>query len=287
MTRRTRTTTVLALSIGFASLAGYGMYRALGSIAVREVEVTSYQVVVTTAPLSTGVLLQASDVKLVPWPSAAPVPGAFTDLKSVLNRGLLTSLLANEPITADRLAPVEAGGGLTPTIRSGMRAMSVKVNEVIGVAGFVVPGTRVDVLVTIRRGTDNTMTRTVVSNAQVLTAGTRSDQEKAATDEPIPSTVVTLVVTPADAERIALAQTEGQIMLALRNPLDTAVSDAPGIGTAALMGAQAAPAPAATTGVPRASAPPAPRAPVPQSSAPGPYTVEVIRAAKRSDEALR
>ena len=281
MTRAARTTAVLSLSIAFASVAAYGMYRVVGSIAVREVEVTSYQVVVTTAPLATGVLLQASDVKLVPWPAAAPVAGAFTDIKTVINRGLLTPLLANEPITADRLAPVSAGGGLTPSIRSGMRAMSVKVNEVIGVAGFVVPGTRVDVLVTIRRGTDDTMTRTVVSNAQVLTAGTRNDQEKPEGAESIPSTVVTLVVTPADAERIALAQAEGQIMLALRNPLDTAVSDAPGIGTAALMGAQTVPAPVATTGVSR---PPPPR---PAAAAgPRPYSVEVIRGAKRSDEAL-
>jgi pilus assembly protein CpaB len=97
----------------------------------------------------------------------------------------------------------------------GMRALSVKVNEVIGVAGFVVPGTRVDVLVTIREK-DESRTRVAVSNVQILTAGTRYDQENAG--RPIPATVVTLLVTPEDSERIALAQTEGQLMLSLRNP---------------------------------------------------------------------
>ena len=103
-----------------------------------------------------------------------------------------------------------------------MRAISVKVNEVVGVAGFVVPGTRVDVMVTLsgKNRDEDSMTRVVVSNAQVLTAGTRYDQEKAKDGAPIPSTVVTLLVTPDDGERVALAASEGQIMLTLRNPLD-------------------------------------------------------------------
>ena len=100
-----------------------------------------------------------------------------------------------------------------------MRAISVRVNEVVGVAGFVVPGTRVDVFVTLKRQTDSE-TRIVVSNVQVLTAGTRYDQEKAKAGEAMPSSVVTLLLTPEDAERMVLASTEGQIMLALRNPLD-------------------------------------------------------------------
>ena len=104
-----------------------------------------------------------------------------------------------------------------------MRAISVKVNEVVGVAGFVVPGTRVDVMVTLtnRQQDSLSMTRVVVSNVQVLTAGTRYDQENAKDGKPIPSTVVTLLVSPEDGERVALAASEGQIMLTLRNPLDT------------------------------------------------------------------
>jgi pilus assembly protein CpaB len=159
--------------------------------------------------------------------------------------------------------------------------MSVKVNEVVGVAGFVVPGTKVDVLVTLRRN-EESMTRTVVSNVQVLTAGTRYDQEKAKDGEPIPSTVVTLMVSPQDAEKITLAQTEGQVMLALRNPLDTEQTDTQGIRSAALLG-QPAPAPVikVTKAAPRAVAvqPPAPASKL--------YTVEAIRAAKRTEEVVR
>ena len=291
MSRNGRTFAVLVLAVALAGLATYGVYRAISSIPVREVEVANYKVVVAGKPLSVGALLTADDVKLVSWPARSPVVGGFTDVKDVVNRGLLVSVLENEPITASRLASIEAGGGLPPSIPTGMRAMSVKVNEVIGVAGFVVPGTRVDVLMTIRGATANdTMTRTVVSNVQVLTAGTRYDQEKAREGEPIPSTVVTLMVTPEDAERITLAQVQGQIMLALRNPLDTAMTDTPGIRTGALMG-EPAPQPVVRrtpTGPRIVSRPPAPR---PPASPPPPvnpvYTVEAIRAAKRSEEVVR
>jgi Flp pilus assembly protein CpaB len=141
----------------------------------------------------------------------------------VLDRGLIATVDENEPLTAAKLAPLGAGAGLPPSIPPGMRAVSVKVNEVVGVAGFVVPGTRVDVMVTLtnRQAQQESMTRVVVSNVQVLTAGTRYDQENAKDGKPIPSTVVTLLVSPEDGERIALAGSEGQIMLTLRNPLDT------------------------------------------------------------------
>jgi pilus assembly protein CpaB len=169
-----------------------------------------------------------------------------------------------------------------------MRAMSVKVNEVIGVAGFVVPGTKVDVLVTLGGRTDESMTRTVVSNVQVLTAGTRYDQEKAKDGEPIPSTVVTLMVTPPDAERIALAQSQGQIMLALRNPLDVEDTETPGVRTANLFSqAPAAPSPpVARASNPRPRAASAPAAAVAAPEAPRPYTVETIKAAKRTIEEI-
>ena len=98
-------------------------------------------------------MLGPSDVKLVAWPASSPVAGGYTKVEEVVNRGLIAPVVENEPLTATKLAPIEAGAGLAPTIATGMRAISVKVNEVIGVAGFVVPGTRVDVVVTIgKRG---------------------------------------------------------------------------------------------------------------------------------------
>jgi pilus assembly protein CpaB len=170
-----------------------------------------------------------------------------------------------------------------------MRAISVKVNEVVGVAGFVVPGTRVDVMVTLpgkNRDEDST-TRVVVSNAQVLTAGTRYDQEKAKDGAPIPSTVVTLLVTPDDGERVALAASEGQIMLTLRNPLDQDATATPGVRTAGLFGPPApAPAPAKTPAVRRGPARPI-QPIVAEMPAKPVYTVEAFRGAKRSEEIVR
>ena len=100
-----------------------------------------------------------------------------------MNRGLIAPVVENEPLTATKLASIEAGAGLPPTIAAGMRAISVKVNEVIGVAGFVVPGTRVDVVVTIGKQ-DDSVSRVIVSNAQVLTAGTKFDQDQAKDGKP-------------------------------------------------------------------------------------------------------
>ena len=172
------------------------------------------------------------------------MPGSFTKIEDVVNRGAIVEVAENEPLTESKLAPLGSGGGLPPTIPEGMRAISVKTNEVVGVAGFVIPGTRVDVLVIVGKSgdQDEPISRAVVSNVQVLTAGSRFDQEKARADgKPIPATVVTLLVTPEDAERISLAANEGQIMLTLRNPLDVAPTTTSGVRMANLLAAPAAP----------------------------------------------
>lgn len=281
MNRRNRTLAVVALSILMASVAAFGMYEVVQRIPVREVEVANYQVVVAAKSLPMGTRLAAEDLKVIAWPSKNPIAEAHSDPAKIVDRGLIDSVSENEPITEKKMAPIEAGAGLSPSIPAGMRAMSVKVNEVVGVAGFVIPGTKVDVLVTLRRGEDS-MTRTVVSNVQVLTAGTRYDQDKLQDGEPIPSTVVTLMVTPEDGEKITLAQTEGNVMLALRNPLDTQLTDTQGVRSANLLG-QAAPQPVIQVRKP------APRA-VPAAAPPPPpklYTVEAIRAAKRTEEVVR
>jgi pilus assembly protein CpaB len=224
-------------------------------------------------------------VKLVGWPASSPVAGGIANVDDVVGRGLIQPVLANEPLTESKLAPRASGAGLPPSIPPGMRAMSVKTNEVIGVAGFTVPGTRVDVLVTLNQR-DQSMARAVVSNALVLTAGTRYDQEQAKDGKPIPSTVVTLAVTPDDAERIALAQTTGNIVLVLRNPLDVLPTETKGIRMASLMG-EPAPAPVMRKvgGQPRMVVPkPAPPVEIVAEKI---YSVEAIRAAKRTEEVVR
>ena len=287
MNRNTRMLIVVGIAVVTATLASIGVYIAVQRRPVVTSETPSVYVVVAAAPLELGVSLTSDLVRLVAWPARNPVAGSFAKVEDVLNRGLVATVAENEPITESKLAPLEAGAGLSPAIRPGMRAMSVKVNEVIGVAGFVVPGTKVDVLVTIH-GERDSASRVVVSNVQVLTAGTRYDEAQVKKEgKPIPSSVVTLLVSPTDAERIALAATEGQIMLALRNPLDTEITQTPGIRTAALMETRAvAPPPAAprprASGVARAAAAEPPPPPLVNST-----TVETIRAGKRERETLR
>ena len=288
MTRNHRTLVVTAIAVVFAAIASFGVYRAVERIPVREVPVAHHSAVVAKRALSMGTLVTKEDVKLVPWPSSDPLPGGFQNIEQVVDRGLIVAVLENEPLSESKLAPVEAGAGLPPTIPAGMRAISVKVNEVIGVAGFTVPGTRVDVLAMVRNNNDS-MSRIVVSNVQVLTSGTKYDQEESRKDgKPIRTTVVTLAVTPSDAERIALAASEGNIILALRNPLDVDPAQTAGVKMGALMtGVTAAPPP--PPAAPRAAGPK--KAPVAPAPAPAPvqkiYTVEAIRASKRSEETVR
>jgi len=282
MNRRNRTLVVLIVAIAVASGASYFVYRAVTNIPVREVEVRSYYVAVAAKSLPVGTMIAQSDVKLVPWPAASPVAGGYSKVEEVVNRGLISSVVENEPLTSTKLAVIEAGAGLPPTIATGMRAISVKVNEVIGVAGFVVPGTRVDLVVTIEKKDGESVSRVIVSNAQVLTAGTKYDQDQAKDGKPMPATVVTLLVTPTDAERIALASAQGSIMLALRNPLDSTPTETSGTRLASLLGApEAPPVIRASKGVPRAVPPP------PPPPAPAIYQVETIRAAKRVNEVVK
>jgi pilus assembly protein CpaB len=218
------------------------------------------------------------------------MPGAISDVREAVGRGLIASVLLDEPITSGKLAPADSGAGLPPAIPPGMRAIGVKVNDVIGVAGFVTPGSRVDLVVTIRGEGGNGMARTVASNVEVLTEGTRQQQVNPEAQEKQDATsVVTLLVTPDDAERIALAQAEGQIMLVLRNGQDTAPTTTAGVRTRSLLGpAEPAvqqvetpkPAPARR----RVVAPATVEAPPPPPARP---VVETIRAGKKSEEVIK
>lgn len=280
MNRRDRALIVVAVAVLLASLASWGVYRAIQQIPVREVPITTRQQVVAKDPIQIGAMLTSQQLVLVPWPEANPIQGGFTRIEDVVGRGLVAGVVANEPIIESKLAAREAGAGLPPLIPPGMRAMSIKVNDVVGVAGFAVPKSRVDVVVIMRSGQEG-MSRLVVSNIQVLASGTRIDQEKSASGEAMPTSVVTLLVTPQDAERIALAQNDGQIMLALRNPLDTDQAQTAGVRVSALMGSpNPAPVRQVVQGRPRMVAPPPP-------PAPKPYTVETIRGAKRAEEVVR
>ena len=285
-----RTLIVLAVAVATAGVAAFGVYQAIQRMPARQVEMATVPVVVATRGLGLGTRLTTDDLKVVAWPATTPVTGAVADPATLIDRGVIAPIAQNEPVTTTRVAGPEAGAGLPPIIPAGMRAISVRVNEVIGVAGFVLPGTRVDVLVAVNDDGDEgtrqePMARTVVSNLQVLTAGTRYDQEEAKDGQAIRSTVVTLAVLPADGERIALASAEGQLSLVLRNPLDVDPSDTTGIKLAALMKGTG---PEPVLDAPKRRMIPGKK----QTAAPAPppppqlYKVEAIRAAKRTEEAV-
>jgi len=282
MNRNVRTLIVIVIALVTASAASIGVYLAVRSIPTQTVEVAEMHTVVAARPLAMGTFVTPADLKLVAWPAANPIPGSFASFEEVVNRGVVTNIAENEPLTEVKLAKVGAGAGLPPTIPEGMRALSISVNEIVGVAGFVVPGTRVDVLVSLSLSNDDSLTRVVVSNVQVLAAGTAYDQERARSEgKPIKTNVVTMLVTPEDAERITLASGEGKIMLTLRNPLDQAPTESTGARRASLLGpAPEPPVKRVVQGRPVVRAAPKPP-PTPR------YTVETIRAAKRSEETIR
>ena len=289
MNRQKRTFIVVAVSLVMAAAATFAMFRVVQHIPAQQVEIPTATVVVAAETIPVGTLIEEHHLRTVAWPARNPVDGAVADPKELIGRGVITPIGLNEPVTLTKVASRESGGGLPPVIPTGMRAISVRVNEVIGVAGFVVPGTRVDVVVTVNNQKDSEpMTRTVVSNVQVLTAGTKFDQEQARKDgKPMESTVVTLMVLPEDAERIALAQNEGKLNLALRNPLDVQPTATQGIKMASLLspaGSQPVIDPVANKVVRKAPVTRVAIAPPPVVQIPQSYRVETIRAAKRGEE---
>ena len=180
----------------------------------------SSQIVVAALPVSVGAKLTEADLRVATWPKAVPIQGAFQKVSDVVGRGVLVPMVPNEPVLDSKLAGSGEGAGLTATIPDGMRAISVKVNDVIGVAGFVLPGSRVDIILS---GSPNSegkveMSKVILENIQVLAAG-----QNVATDDagkPLNVQVVTLLVTPDQSQTLALAQVDGRLQLALRNPLD-------------------------------------------------------------------
>jgi len=174
---------------------------------------------------------------------------------------------------------------LPPVIPEGKRALSVRVNDVIGVAGYVLPGNRVDVVATVsptNQQTDMT-SKVVLTNVLVIAAGTRIEQD-AEQNKPVSVSVVTLLVDPVEAERLTLASTEGKIQLALRNPLDTTAPPTPGIRSAALL---ASARPVRLVRPVRPAAAPRVEPPAPPPPPPPPPTVEIIRGDKRVQEVVR
>lgn len=227
---------VMAGAAASGLLAGYVALAYVSEApAPLEAATPSRTAVVANRDLPAGAIIRREDVKSVDWPGSAVPSGLATQPGDVVGRGLITEVKENEPLLDWKLASKEAGGGLPITIPEGMRAVSVRVDEVVGVAGFVLPGTHVDVLATVDPGANRklTTTRIILQNIRTLAADQQHQQDN--DGKPKVVTVVTLLLTPVQAETLTLAATEGKIQLALRNTLDTGEINTPGERIASLV----------------------------------------------------
>jgi pilus assembly protein CpaB len=282
---RMRVLLVLLVAIAAGGGLAYGTYNYVRNVPASAASVPTRPVVVAAVDLGVGAAIRLEDVRTIDWPAAALPAGVFEKPEDVVGRGLVMPLIQNELVLPMKLASKEAGSGLPIMIPEGERAVSVRVNEVIGVAGYVLPGTRVDV-VAVASATDkkaDTTSKVVLTNVQVLAAGTKMEQN-GDESKPIPVTVVTLLVAPDQAERLTLASTEGKIQLALRNPLDQSSPVTTGVRPAGLLGD--APAPKLVAPARARFVRPAPVLEAVHVVEPA-VTVEMIRGDKRSEEVVR
>jgi pilus assembly protein CpaB len=268
---------VLMFAFVVALGASLVLYRVLSNKqpSAKAAPTSTMHIAVATRDLELGRVLKEDDVKLEEWGGAVPV-GATSKVQDLVGRGVITTIIAKEPILETRLAARGAGGGLAAMIPPGMRAVAIRVNEVVGVAGFVVPGMRVDVLISGNtpggNGSLGTVTKTLLQNLEVLSAG--QDFKKDSEGKPILVQVVNMLVTPEQAEILSLASNQTTLQLVLRNPLDRQVSKTNGTSLKFLFSGQnMKPSDFGTTtdGV----APPAPR-PRPQVAATRPPAIREL-----------
>jgi pilus assembly protein CpaB len=265
----------VALAVGFlTSISVYKSLQAKSGSAEPGV-----QVMVAANDLQVGSRVEQSDVKIINIPATDLPPGAPRKKADVIGHGVIMPIAKGEFILPNRLAPENAGAGLPSLIPPGMRAVSVRVNDVASVSGFVTPGTRVDVLVTASTiGSGEPQTTTVLQNVQVLASG--HTLERSSSGEAQNTAVITLLVTPEDAQRLTLATNEGRIQLALRNPVDTKQDEVLAANARGLFKGSAPPTPSVHTPVRRVAAP---KTPPPQTNNPG-INVEVYQGDKPKQE---
>jgi pilus assembly protein CpaB len=280
-----RLLTILLLAFIIAGACAFLVYRIMGNRIVASRQTPTTRVVAAAQDLKLGTVLAAGDLNSIDV-SGTPPKGSFLekDKATLVGRGVASDLYQGEPILDNRLAPAGSGGGLAATIPKGMRACAVKVDEVVGVAGFVTPGQRVDVLAsgtppnasqTAQMQAEGTQVRTILQNIEVLSAGINI--QKDAEGKPQQVQVVNLLVTPDQAEMLSLASSNNgvKIQLVLRNPLDTKTDPVQGSAMLNIFDQNAAPIKSATN---------QPVSHVRRKPKPKPFSVVVINGSKQSVE---
>ena len=214
---RSRLFMIAGLALALGLLVSYAVYNRLLTSSGANNE-PGADVVVAVNDLQVGAKLEDRDIRLARFPQSVVPPGSFNKKTQVVGRGIVLPVSKGEFILPNKLAAANAGSGLPSLIPPGMRAVSVRVNDVVSVAGFVQPGSRVDVLATGSQGNDR-QTTTVLENVAVIAVGKNLERNPTGDSQSAP--VITLLVSPDDGQRLTLASQEGRIQLALRNPLDT------------------------------------------------------------------
>ena len=243
---RSKTTLTLALVLGLlAALAGYAGLKATAAQVAMNSSKSFVPVVVAATDLTFGTKLDRAQLRVVRYPKDAVPTGAFSSIDSVAGQTTKIFLAGREPITDLKLS--SRGGGLSMLVRPGMRATSLEVNQVSGVSGFVLPGDKIDVLCTVdgHGRSEETVTKTILQNAEVLASGQKTAQQD---NKPITVQAVTILVDPNGAEKLALGLHEGKLHLVLRNPEDTDTVQVAAINTPQMLNGQA---PASTAAVRR------------------------------------
>jgi pilus assembly protein CpaB len=279
---------VLLFAFVVAGLATLLFYRLIAGRLSTEPKSVATQVFVAARNLGVGTLIRELDVTQAPWAGSIP-QGAILKKEDLVGRGVVSSIYQGEPMLEARLAPKGAGAGMAAIIPPGMRAVAIRVNEIIGVSGFVVPGMRVDVLIAgSAPGVPQnlgTLSRTLLQNIEVLSAG--QNIQKDAEGKPVAVPVVNLLVTPDQAETLSLASTETKIQLVLRNPLDQLIVKTSGTAVTNLFSGQKYGIPTNETPKPRARAVVRPAVIVPAVKERAPVVVEVIQGGGRNSVSFR
>jgi pilus assembly protein CpaB len=262
---------VVALMLG--AFASFAVYRSMQARTGGN-DAPGQDVVIATGDIPVGVRIEDKDVKVVHFPAADLPPNCFHSKNKILGRGAVLPISKGEFILPYKLAGENAGFGMPTLIPRGMRAVSVRVNDIVAVAGFVIPGTHVDVLLTGNpSGSSDQQTTTVLENVAVIAVGQKLERNTAG--EPQSAPVITLLVSPDDAEKLTLASTQGHIQLALRNPLDTGQENIAAVNSGSLY--RNGPPPPVSSPAKKALAKHA----VVRPSTPSVYSVEVIRGEKK------
>jgi len=276
---------VLVFAAVVAFFVSWFLYRALKNNSQPQVVApATAKIAVAAKDLDVGAVIKEDDVKLEDWTGAFP-EGSTSRPQELVGRGVMIGIMAKEPVIEKRLAPKGAGGGFSVLIPPGMRAVPLRVNEVAGVAGFVVAGMHVDVLISGNPpGGDNrqgTVTKTLMQNVEVLSAG--QDFKKDPEGKPVVVQVITVLATPEQAETLSLASAQTSVQLVLRNPMDKAIAKTPGTAVGRLFtggGAMASNVPQERPVRPAPVKPPEPKV-APKEPA---FVMEIISGTKKNEQ---